>query len=123
VLARSQWLSPNATTRGEQFAKYFNPAAFALAPIGTFGDSGRNDAQMPGGYNDDLSIIKNFPIKESATIRFSANAYNAFNHVRLGNCHANWGCGIDAGFADAGFGAFWAVQSGRTIQFALSIIY
>ena len=79
-------------------------------------------SRRPGGWNDDLSIMKNFPLQEHAMINFRANAYNALNHVVVGNCHANWSCFLNNAVADANtFGSFYGWTSGRTIQLAVSI--
>jgi trimeric autotransporter adhesin len=59
---------------------YINPAAFSLAPQGTFGNTPRTiGLRGPGEKNWDLSIFKNFNIKERLKAQFRAEALNAFN--------------------------------------------
>jgi hypothetical protein len=51
-------------------AEYFNTAAFALQPLGQFGNEGINVVQGPGISNDfNMSFYRNFAIKERANVR------------------------------------------------------
>jgi len=60
----------------------YNPAAFA-APQGlTFGDSGRNFLNSPSRLNFDMALFKSFPIHESISMQFRAEAFNVFNHTQ-----------------------------------------
>jgi hypothetical protein len=60
-----------------------NPAAF-VAPRGlTFGDAGRNSLRNPSRLNFDVSLLKNFPIKERFALQFRAEAFNVFNHTQF----------------------------------------
>jgi hypothetical protein len=59
---------------------YVNPAAFSTAPEFTFGDLGRTIGMRgPGQANWDLSVFKNFVIKETFKAQFRCEALNAFN--------------------------------------------
>ena len=58
--------------------------AFARPLFGTFGNLGRNSEIGPGYIEADLSIAKTIPLKESVSLRFQADFFNAFNHVNLG---------------------------------------
>ena len=59
---------------------YINPAAFATAGQGTFGNVARTiPLRGPGEKNWDLSVFKNFPITETARAQFRCEALNAFN--------------------------------------------
>ena len=62
---------PNTTGTGSEsagrpatVAQWFNTAAFALQPPGTWGNAGRNTFFGPGINNVDMSIIRNFPMPE-----------------------------------------------------------
>ncbi|HTB15180.1 MAG TPA: TonB-dependent receptor [Bryobacteraceae bacterium] len=79
---------PNATgitpvTSGSLEARlndYINPAAFSNAPQFTFGDVGRTiDMRGPGQVNWDMSVFKNFSIKEKLKAQFRTEALNAMN--------------------------------------------
>jgi hypothetical protein len=59
---------------------YINPAAFSVAPQGTFGNTPRTiGVRGPGQKNWDLSIFKSFSISERFKAQFRAEALNAFN--------------------------------------------
>jgi len=73
-----------------------NPNMF-VAPRGlTFGDAGRNFLNNPHRTNFDMSLLKNFAIREDRTLEFRAEAFNIFNHTQfriynpdLGNTGSN----------------------------------
>jgi hypothetical protein len=64
---------------------WFNPCAFAMAPLGSYGTLGRNAIQGPGNWNFDAAIWRTFPISERFKLDFRAEAFNAFNHMEIGN--------------------------------------
>ncbi len=59
--------------------KWFNTDAFALQPLGTYGNSPRNNFHGPGIFNFDMSIIRNFRLGGSKSLQFRLEAFNAFN--------------------------------------------
>jgi hypothetical protein len=59
---------------------YYDPAAFApVTAIATFGTSGRNILRAPGVWNTDLSITRQFPLKERLKLQFRAEFFNFAN--------------------------------------------
>ncbi|HKR29728.1 MAG TPA: carboxypeptidase regulatory-like domain-containing protein [Terriglobales bacterium] len=72
---------------------WFNPCAFMTAPLGQYGTLGRNALVGPGNWNFDAAIWRTFPISERFRLDFRAEAFNAFNHLEIGNP----GAGIFAG--------------------------
>lgn len=79
---------PNATgvspvTAGsleQRLGNYINPAAFSSAGEFTFGNVGRTIGMRgPGQVNFDMSLFKNFVIKEKLKSQFRLEALNAFN--------------------------------------------
>jgi hypothetical protein len=71
--------------------------------------------------NTDLSIAKSFPIKESVSVQFRAEAFNLFNKVNLGQPNS---C-VDCQNSNAGqITSIVASQDGtsmRRLQFALRV--
>ncbi|MBV9082097.1 MAG: TonB-dependent receptor, partial [Acidobacteriaceae bacterium] len=63
-------------------SRYWNLAAFVEAPPGQFGNAGRNSIEGPGIIGFDAEIHKQFrmPYKESHTLQFRFEAFNALNH-------------------------------------------
>jgi hypothetical protein len=53
--------------------------------LGTYGTLGRNAIDGPGNWNFDAAIWRTFPIRESIKLDFRAEAFNAFNHLQIGN--------------------------------------
>ncbi len=82
---------PSGRSRDEQMAGYFNPAAFALPALGTYGNFGRNVLQGPGSYNLDFAIFKGFRFAERRELQYRWEMFNALNHANLGNPRANIG--------------------------------
>jgi trimeric autotransporter adhesin len=60
---------------------WLNPAAFTLAPAGTFGNVPRTitDVRGPGWYWVDMSFIKDFRITPSKSAQFKLEALNLLN--------------------------------------------
>ena len=61
-------------------AKWFNPACYALEPVGTFGNTGRDTLRGPSFINTDFSLSKNTKIREDIGLQFRAEFFNIFNH-------------------------------------------
>jgi hypothetical protein len=79
---------PNATgvspvTSGsleDRLNSYINPAAFSNAPQFTFGNLARTIGMRgPGQVNWDMSVFKNFTIRETLKAQFRCEALNALN--------------------------------------------
>ncbi len=70
------------STTGQQIIQYLDPSAFALPAIGTFGNLGHNAARGPGRDNWNMSLFKNFWIKEERGTRFELRfeTFNTWNH-------------------------------------------
>jgi hypothetical protein len=65
---------------------WFNAACFPTTTSSTaFGNEPRVDSgmRMDGINNWDMSLSKNFPIKESLNLKFGVEAYNIFNRARF----------------------------------------
>jgi hypothetical protein len=67
----------------------------------------------PGGWNDDLSVVKNFKIRERLNIRFTADFFNAFNHPN------DIGPNATTGLQDLGY----QVNDPRIIQLSLRLAW
>lgn len=73
-------------------AGYFNDAAFNNNAIGTFGSSAKNPMFGPRQIDMDASIMKNWSLKEGASLQFRWDAFNATNHPNFGTPAGFWGC-------------------------------
>ena len=112
----------------------YNPAAY-VAPQGlTFGDTGRNSLNIPNRLNFDMAVFKNFPIKESYSFQFRAEAFNIFNHTQWNGVNGSISCygGANNSAADSSCTAGgWSSQFlqpsgahlGRIFQFGLKFLF
>lgn len=94
--------------------QFFNTAAFTDA-IGHFGTAGRGVLLSPGLENWDLAGIRNFKIKERASLQFRGEFFNAFNHTNLNNLQVN----VDS----SSFGQLTRSHNPRTIQLGLKLYF
>ena len=101
-------------------SQYFNTAAFALAPLGRFGNEGVNVVRGPG-ISDDITMnfYKNFAFrfggKERMNLRIGAEFFNIFNHANFS--------AVGAGFATATFGRVTAALDPREVQFSARLTF
>jgi hypothetical protein len=65
-------------------AEWFNTAAFALPPLYTFGNAGRNTLRAQRYITLDTSVIRAFPFWREGVFEFRAEAFNIFNHPVFG---------------------------------------
>ena len=73
----------------ETVEQWFNPAAFAAVPSGTFGNAGRNTLRGPGWVTFDMSVQRRikFTDRVNATLRW--DVFNLFDRANLGLPQSN----------------------------------
>jgi hypothetical protein len=80
---------PNVTgdpsVAAPSISRWFNTGAFTVGPVGTFGNAGRSLILGPSAWNVDAALSRSFPITEARHVDFRAEAFNLFNHTRLGS--------------------------------------
>ena len=92
-------------------AKWFNTAAFAVAPQFTVGDASRNPVRGPGYRNVDLAISRRLPLTGPSTLELRAEAFNLLNHPPFGNPNGVLG--------SASFGSIFSAGDPRVVQLAV----
>ncbi|HUX09271.1 MAG TPA: hypothetical protein VMW51_01435, partial [Terriglobia bacterium] len=136
--------NPNLAKSGRTLQAFFNPNAYVLQPLGTFGNAARNLIVGPGINNTDFSIFKDFSIPwfgrggsnslggESANLQFRAEFFNVFNHTQFSGVNSTFipqtdsngnplvGLPADPG---SGFGVVTDARAPREIQFALKFLF
>ena len=96
--------------------RWFNTAAFALQPYGSFGTAGRNTVITPGSIQLDFSAHKEFRIVENHALQFRFEAFNLPNHPNWGN--------PDLSFTSQTFGRINSTRTNmREIQVALKYMF
>jgi len=76
--------NPYAGTSHDPYHR-LNPAAFAAPVVGDFGigAEGQNSFTGPGVNDTDLTLEKQFKVKERYNFQLRADAFNAFNHTQF----------------------------------------
>ncbi len=109
----------------KSFYRNFNTKAFALTPVGSFGNAGVNILRGPGNNNWDISLRKSIPVGLGAerALQFRTEFYNAFNHTQFRGLDSAARFEPNGNQANANFGAFNAARDGRVISFTLRFQY
>jgi hypothetical protein len=117
---------------------WFNPAAYGLPPLGSFGNAGRNSLPGPDYKDVDLALLKDTRVGERGSVEFRAEVFNLVNHPNFSvpvNTTGPQGSGNgdavilgrDAQgnplFAQNGGHIFSTVTSSREIQFGLKVTF
>ena len=95
--------------------RWFNTAAFAFPPLGTFGNAGRNILDGPGYQNVNASLVKNTHLNERVNLQFRAEFFNLFNHPNF-NLPDNF-------LGSPTFGVISSAKEPRHIQFGLKLLF
>jgi hypothetical protein len=101
--------------------KWFDPAAFSLPTLGTWGNVGRGVLDGPGLAEIDFSVFKTVPITERTRVLFRAEFFNIANRANfnLPNPVIFSGSSISAGAAKITS----TTTSSRQIQFGLKLMF
>ena len=94
---------------------FLNRNSFALPPIGTFGNVGKDALVGPGSFTWDMGIFKNFPFRDRYRVQFRAEFFNSFNHANFGNPSNS----VNAG----AFGSITSAADPRIGQLALKFLF
>jgi hypothetical protein len=90
----------------------YNPTAFSVPALGTFGSSGRNIIRGDGFRTADLSLFRNFAIGERMKLQMRLEATNSLNQVNYQGPVTD---------QNATPGAFVAAAAPRTLQLGAKI--
>jgi len=101
---------------------YFDNALFSTETLGQFGNARRRFFHGPGTNNWDLALLKDIRIRESKTLQFRAELFNAFNHTQFNGPDGNINDVPDYN-AGTGFGFVNSANDARVAQFALKVLF
>jgi hypothetical protein len=96
-------------------SRWFNTAAFAIAPQFTLGSASRNPVRGPSYRNVDLAISRRVPVGGGSGLELRAEAFNLLNTPPLGNPNGVAGT--------AAFGTVTSAGDPRVVQLALKWIF
>ena len=115
---------------------WFNPAAFVAAPTCTpysaanpvpcvLGDTGRNQFRGPGYFSDNLSLFKNFPIRERYALETRFDAFNMTNTPAFGLPNGSLGSNLGkiSSTLGSGVGNVNGVGGPRVLQAAVKLTF
>ena len=94
---------------------WFNTAAFALPPFGTFGNAGRNIVTGPGLQTVNVALLKDTTLSEGKTLQFRAEVFNSLNHPDFNL--------PDSFFGSPTFGIVQSAGEPRRIQFGVKLLF
>ena len=105
----------------KKLTEWFNPDSFVAQPLGTIGNTVRNNVFGPRFRHIDLSLFKDFPLTERVNLQFRAEAFDLTNtpnyyisngnsgNQELGNAAYDTVTGVDPNY------------NPRQLQFALKV--
>ena len=112
----SEWF--NKAAFGLPFAKVSSSGAISEDSTIGMGNSGRNNLRQQNYWDADLSVFRQFPIREAFHAEFRAEAFNVLNHTVLGTPNTS---------VNAAGGAFGTINNTasteRLLQFALKLVF
>jgi hypothetical protein len=105
------------------FDHNFRTDVFAQPSVGTFGNAARYILRGPGVNNWDLTLSKEFPIKDQMRVQFRAEAYNAFNHTQFRSMDTQVRFDAQGNQINSALSRFTAARTPRIMQFALRFYF
>lgn len=106
---------PNLRASERNTARWFDTAAFQMAPQFTIGTSSRNPVRGPAYRNVDVALVKRFRVHERLTMDLRAEVFNLANTPPLGPPNMILGT--------PGFGSITSAGDPRVVQLALKLVY
>ena len=114
---RPNRLSDGRLGRGERSVdRWFDPAAFAVPPPFTYGNSGRNVLRAPGLVNLDFLIARNFHLKDTMRLELRGEFFNLTNTAHFARPNATIGS-PEAGTITA------TATPNRQVQIGLRLVF
>jgi Carboxypeptidase regulatory-like domain len=111
--------APVAPPEGSDKTLWFNPAAFAINDVGTFGEVDKGEFYGPHLYSWDMGLFKNFTLTNETRLQFRAEFFNIFNQVNFNLPNRN--------VSGGGFGRITTTHPDagdpRIIQFGLKLVF
>ena len=98
---------------GSDKTVWFNPAAFAVNEIGTFGEVGKGAFYGPDYFNVDLALVKNTRLGDRLNLQFRADAFNLFNRANFKKPNTN--------VSGGGFGRITSAEDPRIVQLSVKM--
>src|SRR5262249_36369293 len=108
--------NPNLPSNQRDPQRWFDTSAFAQPAPFTFGNAGRNVTFAPGLSNIDMSLQRNFAIRDERRIEFRWEVFNLLNHP-------NFDVPGRIAFSPDFGRIFSTAESSRQMQFGLKFVF
>ncbi|HXJ42703.1 MAG TPA: hypothetical protein VNH18_25705, partial [Bryobacteraceae bacterium] len=95
--------------------QYVNPNLFTPNLAGTYGNAGHNSLRGPGYFNIDMSLSREFRLRERLTLHARAEAFNILNHPNFNLPVAN--------ISSANFGQITSAMDPRILQGSMKLTF
>jgi hypothetical protein len=95
--------------------EWFNPAAFAVNPVGTFGTLGKGTLTGPHMLAWDMGLFKTVKIAEKVNVQFRSEFFNIFNHPNF--------CNPSTSVTSASFGRITSTLANAPTTFSSSSVF
>ena len=105
----------NPALSGRTPERWFDTAAFTIPARGSFGNAGRNILDGPGLKSINVSLLRNFSVRESLSLQFRAEAFNLLNNVNFDL--------PDIFAGSPTFGRISSAQAPRHVQFGIKLLF
>jgi len=105
------------------FSRNFRTEVFGLPARGTIGNSAPRPIRGPGINNWDVTVFKDFPIREPMRFQFRTEIYNFFNHTQFRSLDTAARFDPQGRQVNARFGEFTAARPARVMQLALRFYF
>jgi hypothetical protein len=105
------------------FSQWFSPNAFAQPAPLTWGNAPKSIVKGPGRDNWNLSLYKDFHIKESAGVQFRAETFNTWNHTQFTGVNTGILTGNSSNPYNSTAGQINAIADPRVFQLGARIYF
>ena len=102
---------------------FYDPSSWAAVTGTRFGNSGRNSVRGPGIFNTDLSLSRNFMVKERVKVEFRTDCFNLTNTPKFGNPSATAGTSTFMQITSTLSNNSTAVSLERQFRFGLRVVF
>jgi len=109
------WSLSGDRSRADMISRYFNPNAFTFPGDGVLGTAARNIGAGPGSVGIDLSLLKDFSIRERMTLQFRGEFFSILNRPNFGLPNGARGA--------AAFGTIAGASGARQAQLGLRLAF
>jgi hypothetical protein len=112
-----------------------NPAAFTIPTSAVQGDLGRNSLRGFGATNVDLTLRRQFKLRERLALQARADLFNIFNHPNFGpptnylssplfgQTTQMLGASLGSGGQNGGLNPVYQIGGPRSVQLALKLLF